>query len=35
MRSGGEILNDVRPLIRFNVSIMVEKNGRKETGVME
>ena len=33
LRSGGEILNDVRPLIRFNVSIMVEKNGRKETGV--
>ena len=29
LRSGGEILNDVRPLIRFNVSIMVEKNGRR------
>ena len=33
IRSGGEILTDVRPLIRFNVSVMLEKNGRKETGV--
>ncbi len=33
IRSGGESLTDVRPLIRFNVSVMVEKNGRKETGV--
>ena len=32
IRSGGETLTDVRPLIRFNVSVMVEKNGRKETG---
>ena len=27
-----EICTDVRPLIRFNVSVL-EKNGRKETGV--
>jgi len=33
IRSGGESLIDVRPLIRFNVSVMLEKNGRKETGV--
>ena len=33
IRSGGEALSDVRPLIRFNVSVMLEKNGRKETGV--
>jgi len=33
IRSGGESLTDFRPLVRFNVSVMVEKNGRKETGV--
>jgi TldD protein len=33
IRLGGEALTDVRPLIRFNVSVMLEKNGRKETGV--
>ena len=33
IRSGGETLTDIRPLIRFNVSVMLEKNGRKETGV--
>ena len=33
IRSGGEALTDVRPLIRFNVSVMLEKNGKKETGV--
>ena len=33
IRSGGEVITDVRPLIRFNVSVMLEKNGRKETGV--
>ena len=26
-------MSDYRPLVRFNVSIMVEKNGKKETGV--
>ena len=33
LRSGGELLSDYRPLVRFNVSVMVEKNGKKETGV--
>ena len=33
IRSGGESLIDNRPLIRFNVSVMLEQNGRKETGV--
>ena len=33
MRLGGQSITDVRPLVRFNVSVMVEKNGRKETGV--
>ena len=33
LRCGGELLKDTRPLVRINVSIMVEKNGRKETGV--
>ena len=29
IRAGGEALTDIRPLIRFNVSVMLEKNGRK------
>ena len=33
IRSGGETLSDVRPLIRFNVSVMLDKDGRKESGV--
>ena len=33
IRSGGETLSDIRPLIRFNVSVMLDKNGRKESGV--
>ena len=33
IRSGGETLTDIRPLVRFNVSVMLEKNGRKETGI--
>ena len=33
IRSGGETLSDVRPLVRFNVSVMLEENGRNETGV--
>ena len=33
LRLGGELLRDSRPLVRVNVSIMLEKNGRKETGV--
>ena len=32
LRCGGETFKDIRPLIRFNVSVMVEKNGRKEMG---
>ena len=32
IRSGGEAITDIRPLVRFNVSVMLEKNGRKETG---
>ena len=33
IRNGGEILTDDRPLVRFNVSVMLEKNGRKESAV--
>ena len=33
LRPGGELFTDLRPLVRINVSILVEKNGRKETGV--
>ncbi len=33
IRSGGELLSDNRPLVRFNVSVMLEKNGRKESAV--
>ena len=33
LRLGGELLKDSRPLVRVNVSIMLEKNGRKETGI--
>ena len=29
----GSKVNDVRPLVRFNVSVILEKNGRKESGV--
>ncbi|MEK9741482.1 MAG: metalloprotease TldD [Pelagibacteraceae bacterium] len=32
IKSGSQNFQDIRPLIRFNVSVMVEKNGRKETG---
>jgi TldD protein len=33
IRLGGQSIADIRPLVRFNVSVMLEKNGRKETGV--
>jgi len=33
LRSGGELLSDDRPLVRFNVSVMLEKHGRKESAV--
>ncbi len=32
MRPGGEIYRDVRPLVRIGVSLVVEENGRQETG---
>jgi TldD protein len=31
LRSGGEIYHDYRPLVRLNVSVSVESNGRRET----
>ncbi|MGA9658851.1 MAG: metalloprotease TldD [Asticcacaulis sp.] len=31
LRSAGEIYHDYRPLVRLNVSVSVEKNGRRET----
>ena len=30
--SAGELAADVRPLVRFNVSVLVEQNGRREQG---
>ncbi len=32
LRSEGRLLRDVRPLVRLNVSITVEKDGRRESG---
>ncbi|MEM8811519.1 MAG: metalloprotease TldD [Pseudomonadota bacterium] len=32
LRADGERLRDVRPLCRFNVGIVVERDGRRETG---
>jgi len=32
IKSNSQNFKDIRPLVRFNVSVMVEKNGRKETG---
>ena len=32
IRPDNQSYSDKRPLVRFNVSVMVEKNGRKETG---
>jgi len=32
MRSDGVLAADVRPLVRFNVSVIAEQNGRRETG---
>jgi TldD protein len=31
-RSDGVLAADVRPLVRFNVQVIVEQNGRRETG---
>ena len=32
VRPDGFVAHDVRPLVRLNVQIMVEQNGRRETG---
>ena len=32
IRPGGELVSDVRPLVRLNVTVIVEKDGRKENG---
>jgi TldD protein len=32
LRPGGEVYRDVRPLVRINVSLVVEEDGRQETG---
>src|SRR6267154_55756 len=32
IRPGGEIYRDTRPLVRLSVSVVVEENGRQETG---
>ncbi len=32
IRSGGFITGDIRPLVRLNISVVVEKNGRMERG---
>ncbi|MET0136803.1 MAG: metallopeptidase TldD-related protein, partial [Sphingobium sp.] len=32
VRADGFVANDVRPLVRLNVSIIMEENGRRETG---
>src|SRR3954469_10571013 len=33
LRAGGEHYADIRPLVRLNVSVIVEENGRQESGV--
>ncbi len=32
IRAGGERYSDIRPLVRLNVSVVVEENGRQESG---
>ncbi len=32
LRAGGESYSDIRPLVRLNVSVVVEENGRQESG---
>jgi TldD protein len=32
IRAGGEQYSDIRPLVRINVSVVVEENGRQESG---
>ena len=33
LRAGGERYDDIRPLVRVNVSVTVERDGRRESGV--
>ena len=33
MRAGGDVVFDTRPLVRFSVQIVVEKDGRQESGM--
>ena len=32
LRPSGQIFSDLRPLVRLNIAITIEKNGKKETG---
>jgi len=32
VRAGGEVYRDIRPLVRVNVSVVVEQDGRQESG---
>ncbi|MET0547084.1 MAG: metallopeptidase TldD-related protein, partial [Caulobacterales bacterium] len=32
LRAGGELYQDIRPLVRLNVSVTCEQNGRRESG---
>ena len=32
LRAGGEHYSDIRPLVRLNVAVVVEENGRQESG---
>jgi TldD protein len=32
IRPGGETMSDVRPLVRLNITVVVEKDGRRESG---
>lgn len=32
LRAGGDVYDDVRPMVRLNVSITAERDGRRETG---
>ena len=32
LRPSGEIFSDVRPLVRLNIAVTIEKDGKKETG---
>ncbi len=32
LRAGGAVAGDIRPLVRLNISVVVEQNGRMETG---